>query len=853
MTTDRQLSFAAGEVSPALYGRVDTVRHATGLRTCRNFMVGRHGGVINRPGTEFVVEVKDSTKAVRLIPFVFNADQTYMLEFGNLYVRFIKDGAQLGAPLEIATPYLEAELPAIGYAQSGDIITLVHPNHAPRELRRVGPTDLDWTLTTITFAPTIARPTNVLATPTAGAGTLKYRVTAVAAADFEESLSGLEATKNITGITKADPAVVSIAGHGYSNGDEVYITGVVGMTEVNGRSYTIGSVAAGTFALVDIDSTGFTAWSSGGTAARTSAVATSAIVPVTLTWTKVDDFLEYRIYKESYGIYEFIGSSTTETFVDPGITPDASSLPPVERNPFLLTGNYPSTVTYYQGRRVFGNTDNNPESVFTSRVGFHSNMSVSSPLQDDDAVTFRLSSRQVNEVRHLVELGRLIVFTSGAEWAIQGDAAGVLKPDAVNRKAYTLNGSGLLPPLVIGGNALYLQARGSIVRDFGYDFQADGYRGNDLTIFSQHLFERYTMSDWAYQQVPHSNVWIVRSDGTLLGLTYLREHQVIGWHRHDTDGTFENVAVVPEGDEDSVYLVVQRTIDGSDVRYIERMHTRQVDPDLVEDSIFMDSSLSYDGRHTGSTTMTLSGGPPWTHPNTLTLTASAGFFVAGDVGNEIHLTGSDGDVIRAEITAYTSTTVVTVRPHKTVPASLQDTAASSWAKAVDTFAGLGHLEGEEVSVFADAFVIGSPNNASATTYTVASGEVTLDRPYAVVHIGLPYISDIETLDLDTVQGETMVDKNKFISSLALFVQDSRGIFAGPEPPTGDTVDPLEGLNEFKLRNTEEMEDPVALSTGVVKENIFGRWNNNGRVFIRQVDPIPLTILSLAPSGLIPYR
>ena len=131
--------------------------------------------------------------------------------------------------------------------------------------------------------------------------------------------------------------------------------------------------------------------------------------------------------------------------------------------------------------------------------------------------------------------------------------------------------------------------------------------------------------------------------------------------------------------------------------------------------------------------------------------------------------------------------------------------------------------------------------------------MTLDRPYCVVHIGLPYTSDIETLDIDTVQGETLVDKSKLITALSIFVQDSRGIWVGAAPPTDDTVDPLENLTEFKLRSTETMDQPVALATRVVTQNFKGRHNRNGRVFVRQVDPIPLSVLSIVPAGLIPYK
>lgn len=90
MSSIMQKAFSGGEIAPALYSRTDISKYYTALKTCRNFYVMRHGGVTNRPGSKFIGEVKDSAKAVRLIPFVFNNSQTYMLEFGDQYMRVIK-------------------------------------------------------------------------------------------------------------------------------------------------------------------------------------------------------------------------------------------------------------------------------------------------------------------------------------------------------------------------------------------------------------------------------------------------------------------------------------------------------------------------------------------------------------------------------------------------------------------------------------------------------------------------------------------------------------------------------------------------------------------------------------------
>jgi hypothetical protein len=820
MTIVSQRSFSGGEISPNLYARTDLEKYVTSLRTCRNFMIMRHGGASNRPGFYYVNETKDSTKQSRLIPFIFNDDQTYAIEVGDQYMRFIRNGAYVevsgvsawsnvtaydiadlvleggvyyycvqahtnqqppnatywyaltGTIYEIPTPYLEADIFKINYDQSADVITLTHPSYEPRELSRTGHTA--WTLATITFAPSQAAPTGLAVSGTAG--TVAYWVvTAVNDETFEESLATAEVGAN--------------------------------------------SVA-----------------SSGS--------------PRTLSWTVAAGATNYNVYKKSNGVYGFIGVAAGTSFIDDGIDADTTITPPASRNPFSGSNNYPSTSTYYQQRHGFANTNNNIQIVEFSKSGNFKNFTRSNPLQDDDAVSFQLASLQSNAVKHMLTLGRLVILTAGGEWVIQGDQAGIMKIGEINSEQISYYGCSDLRPIIVGASALFVQARSSIVRDLLND-TVDGYISDDLTIFSSHLFDGYTIVDWTYSQIPDSIVWSVRSDGSMLGFTYIRRQRLFAWHRHDTLGEFESVVSVPEGNEDRLYAVIKRTIDGNTVRYIEQMQSRLISD--IKDAIFMDSALTYDGTHTGSTTMTLSGGTTWAYTETLTLTASASEFVAGDVGKQIHLTGSDGTIIRCDIVAYTSNTVVSVKPHKTVPVGMRSVAISSWGTAVKTLSGLDHLEGEEVSVFGDGFVEASPNNASYDTITVSSGEITLSRHYVKIHVGLPYTSDIETLDVDTNQGETTKDKRQLISEVHIFVEQSRGVFAGTEPPTDDTVDPLEGLYEYKQRSDETQEQAVALKTGIINIRMQGTWNTNGRVFIRQVDPLPLQVLSIMPSGYIPFR
>jgi len=949
-----QRSLAGGEIAPSIYARTDQSKYKTGLRQCRNFFVKRHGGVDNRPGTQFLSETKFPSKTVRLVRFVFNTEQTYVLEFGDLYMRVHKNGVQqaLAAKTitgitqadpavvttsgahgytsgdevqvadvvgmtqvngrnfkltvlsgttyslqhmdgttdldstafdayvsggesakvyEIVTPYPEADLSTLNYAQSADVITIAHPSHRPRNLSRLG--DISWSLDTFTTAPSVASPDYVTAfVGGVASDTYRYKVTAIHKDTGEESLPGrgwsatTPTALTITNITQANPAVVTTSvAHGLVSetgltipADRIFVDNGGGMIELEGRTFDIEVVTATTFKLLGEDSSGHTAYSSGGVAWLEAVKLPAASAPtktnpirIELGASLIEDASSYNIYRESNGIFGYIGTTSSAKFRDEGLLePDISDTPPVEQRLFNATDKYPSAVAYFQQRRMFSNTNTEIEKIWGSKTGNLANFSIRSPLQDNDAVSWNLAGTQVNAVKNLIDLGGLVIFTASGEWTAQGNSAGALLPGEINPKQISYSGSGDLRPLIINNTALFVQARGTVVRDLGFDFEVDGYRGNDLTVFAAHLFDNYAIADWAFQQIPHSIVWVARNDGKLLGLTYIKEHAIWGWHQHDfKGGTVENVVSVPEGSEDALYLVIKRTIDGSVRRYLERLHTRKITD--IKDSVFVDSSLSHDGANTTATTMTLTAAGGWTNEDSLTMTASASFFAATDVGNEIHLVGSGGTLIRAAIEGYTSPTVVSVRPNKDVPVAMQGVAITSWGKAIKVIGGLWHLEGEEISVLGDGFVAANPNNDAYDLITVADGEATLPKAYVVIHAGQPITADLTTLDIDVADGETLIDKKKNISQITSMVEDSRGMFAGRQAPATD--DSLDGLYELKIRSEEGYDDPVALRTGPVDIKIESNWNSNGRVFIRQTDPLPLSVLSIAPSGYIPIR
>lgn len=780
MSSVLQPTFAAGELSPSASARTDIARYYTGLKLCRNFMVMPYGGVRNRPGTKFVCEVKDSTKRCRLIPFQFNDVQTYILAFGDLNMRVIKDGGQvlysagpsIGQPFELALPYTQNDLDLLNFTQSADVMTFAQPSYKPRELSRLAHDN--WTSAEINLAPRIAAPATATAVSAGGTGvtqTWRYQVTAVL--DDGNTLDeSLPVTSN-------------------------------------------------------------------------SIVVNNDTMAGTITWAAVTGATYYIIYKDNAGagIYGFIGRATGTTFTDQNITAVKTDTPPNGNDPFVGAGNYPGAVGYYQQRLVFAGSDLSPQTVWMSKTGLFKNFGYSIPNKDDDAITFTIASREVNRMRHLLGLRKLLGLTSGGEWTFSGADTGLTaKTIQASQEGY--DGSAIVQPVVVGNSAVYVQARGSRVSSFGYSINADGFAADDLTLFSAHLFRGKELTNVAYQKIPDSIVWYVRDDGILLGLTYLPEQQLVGWHWHDTDGFVESIACVPEGQEDALYLLVRRTINGVQKRYIERMATRQITS--IEDAFFVDCGLTYDGRNAdASKTLTLSGGTTWGFPEVVTMTAVGHApFTAGSVGvnYSLSLTTTDSnedtttDIVRVQVVGYTSSTVVTVKLLIICPESLRAHAATDWARQVKSLSGLGHLEGKTVSILADGSV--HPQRV------VTGGSVALQEYAGIAHVGLPYVSDMETLDLELKNAnETVLDKKIAVTSLTVLVEESRGIMAGQDK------------NNLYAQKTDrsEYEPPIELLTGQAEISISNDWQGKGRVFIRQADPLPLSVLAVIPEVTIGGR
>lgn len=930
-----QPSFAKGELAPSLHGRVDTAAYRVGLATARNAIVHTYGGISRRPGSKYIGPAKDHSYSPRLIPFEFKTTDTYMLEFGNLYMRVIRnDGHVLNADNVISgatkanpcvitatghtlsngdevyinevvgmtelnlnryivankaantfeiqnqvtgvnvdstgfttygsagaaasiytltTTYATADLDELKYVQSADIMTIVHPSYIPRELARTGHNA--WALTIIDPGPTIVSPSDVVSTEgTTGSIVDRYRVTAIDINTDEESLPALDNGEAVvSGATQASPVVLTITSHPFENGDEIQIDQVVGMTELNGQRYFVQAESTNAVSLVDrngtdINGTSFTAYGSAGIARTTFTEETTGVSTRdnTLTWTAVSGAIRYAVYRAVNGVYGFIGeaegaagaaSGTTVTFLDDNFTPNTSLTPPNFRNPFPTTTDNPGAVGYHEQRRVFGGSLGKPDTTEYSQIGNQSNFNRTQPLQADDAITATLTSSQVNDIRHYVSLNDLLIFTSGSEWRVNAGSDVGFTFSTIRQKPQTALGSSHLRPFVADNTVIFCEENKARIRSFGYSLQRDGYTGSDLGILANHLLENFTLVYWTYQSSPEGRVYMVRSDGELLSMSFDQNHEVVAWTHWDTSGKYEAIERLRQGGSeaiDKIYTVVRRSVDGNFVRYIEM--TQQTPFKTIEDAFFVDSGLSLDDPKTITAI---------TKADPIVVTSASHGFSNGDYVDFADITWdanvdsifneTQPDQLNGKRYLVSNKSTNTFEITDLDGVDIDGSAYNVWVEggvvrqAVLTVSGLEHLEGRDVAVLADGNVIAG--------LTVASAKITLPSRFSRIHVGLAYITDIETLNIEAPNGTIQPYKKK-ISEVTITFNNTRGLFIGPSS---------DKLVEMKQREYEAMADPTAVLTGTKNIILKPDWNSNGRVFMRNPYPLPMTILAVSPS------
>jgi hypothetical protein len=895
-----QPSLSSGEISPKLHARVDLARYQTALKLLRNCIVLPEGGVTNRAGTRFVSDVGEPFV---LIPFVYNTEQTYMLVFAAGEIRVFADGGfvqHLGTDVVVANPYTVADLDMLRFTQSEDVLTVTHKDYAPREFRRLTSTTFEFVVATHDEGPFIPLNSNesIVVTASAREGTVTIEATgnifdpAHVGALFYIEQSNLaeippwESNKKLVGATgnplglkrRSDGKTFRCTTSQVATASHEIWTGTVRPTHERDGNALAGGV------LVERAGVAWEYRDSGYGILRITTFVNAGEVLATVLRALPDACVGGITVLNTFpdtgdgATLDFaIGGATTQdktkwqVLLDGVIQPTTSfeidltnevlsfytapglGVAVVMRELSISNQTdvwafgawseyqgYPSVVTYWQDRLVFAASRRQPKTVWGSKSGQYPDFGVSVPSVDDDALDFTLNARQQNAIVDLLPLDNLIALTSAGAWKVTDGQNQVLTPSTVGFKPQSFRGAAAKRAVILGEEAIYAHVSGRKLRTLGYALENDKFSGINLNALASHLFSRTkTILDFDFSEEPHSQLWVTRSDGRLIGLTYEREQQTIGFGRHDTkNGYFVRVCSIPEGGENAVYFYVRRTIGGQTKHYLERLAERDFD-DLV-DAMFVDCALTYDGRNETSKTMTLSGSG-WTVDDELDLVASAATFSASSVGDEIWLhidTESQDEIgepmtlrvtVRLEIFEYTSTTAVRVRPLIDVPEEFQGVQFTNWTFAHDSFSGADHLEGEECSVLADGEHRGY--------VTIVDGGFSISPPGGVVHLGKQMIAEGETLDANVVGEVTIRHRSKTIPKVHLDVLETRGVMAGPD---------RDHLEEVAERSQQDYE-PGELVTGILSYGIPARHNTNGVIVFRQDKPLPMTIRAIIPD------
>lgn len=741
-----QSNVSSGELSPQLFGRTDVAKYQNGVETLENFIVKNFGGAFRRPGTYYVNEVKDSSKATRLIPFQFSTTQAYIIEVGNLYMRFymndglIEIGGVPGAgAYEIATPYLEADLFDLQFAQDADTMYIVHKDYPPAKLTRTA--HWTWTLTEIDYstapnrAPmmdTNSETTTITPSADTGAGITLTASVAI----FDET--------HIDSIWRIKSGWVKIT--------NVVAGGL--KTAATANVLYSGNLATGPAATTD--------WAEGA-------------------WS------DYR--------------------------------------------GYPSTVCFFEERLIYAGSDDEPQRLWGSTIGEYDNFDQTGTVADDDAFSYTIASQQVNAIQWLIPTKVLALGTIGGNFvATTGSSNEPISPTNIQIKPETSYGSALLIPKRIGHYVYYVQRDYRTVRELSYDYASDAFVSLDMTLLAEHITES-GIHDLDYQESPDNILWMVREDGEIATLTRQIDQQIIGWSRQILGGSFgggqavvESVATIPNDEEDEVWVVVKRTIDGSTQRYVEYFKPFRM-PDEQEDCFYVDSGLTLDTpiditniTKADPGVVTTDGAHGLSNGDIVRLTVVKGmtevnkkyFKVANKNASDFELTDMNGnDVDTTDYTAYVS--------------------GGEIRKCVNSISGLDHLEGETVSVCVDG--------GAHPDRVVSSGAITLDDYYSHVHVGLGYTSKIKGLRIEAGSaigsGQGLLGR---IMKTTLRLYRTLGAKIG----TSDT-----SMDDVYFRDSGmSMNEAVPLFTGDKTLTFPQGYKRNPVWEVEQLQPLPLNVLAV---------
>jgi hypothetical protein len=554
-----QRSFNAGELSPQLKGRTDLEKYGNGCDEMVNFLPQIHGPARKRSGTRFVEEVKTSSKVHRLIPFEFSTEQAYILEFGDETLRFYANGGIVlsGETIyEISTPYSSDDLAALDFAQSADVVYIAHPDYPAYKLSRFGPTN--WTLTAVNFDWPPFNDENV----------------------DPLTLTPSAVTGNITVTASANLFVAADVGS-YFKIEEV-------LASKHDKWEPGKSVSSGN-----------TRWYEGNLYEATTTGTTGGRPPIHTEGTESDGTVSWAFLHDGAGYFE-ITAFTNATTVSATVIkrlPSTTASKKWSEGAWSDRRGYPGAVTFYEDRLWFAGSKSRPQTLWASTTGDYENHQYGT--NDDDALNYTINTQDMNTILWLSPGKVLAVGTANGEFTLSAtQISDPVTPTNVRIVPQTTFGSSEnVRPLRIGNVIIFLQRSERKMREYVYEFQSDSYVAVNLNVLAEHITGSGVV-DMTYQQEPYQIVWSACACGTLIGLTYEREEDVVGWHRHTVGGFVESVASIPhwDGDQDVLFMIIRRTIDGVTKRYVEYME-KYYDND---ESFYVDSGLTYTGTPVSS-------------------------------------------------------------------------------------------------------------------------------------------------------------------------------------------------------------------------------------------------------------
>lgn len=822
-------SFNSGEFSPLMAGRVDIKYYANACRRMRNFIPTAQGPARRRPGTRFVGEVKDSTDRTWLYKFEFNIEQAYVLEFGDQYIRFYANHAQVesspGTPLEVASPWTAANLVssdgtfALNFVQSGDVLYITHEDYAPRKLTRTGAAA--FTLSTLSAEGGPFQDIDPDNTVTIYSSAATGNVTLTASANtFVAGHVGaliLLEQKNADAITMWEPAK-SINANDVRRSD--------------GKNYTALNTAT-----------------------------TGTIRPTHSVGDRYDGDtgVQWRFNDPGYGwaVITAVGgptsaSATVLSSIPAGAVGSGNATTRWAFGAWSDVEGWPEHVTFFRERLCFSRDRFVWMSVAGDFENFR-NRDSSGLVTAEMGITSDITTDRANQIEWLAPADTaLVVGTAGDEVSLSEiTTTEALGPGNIRAKKQSEYGSRHVRPARVGDGIVFVQKAGRKVRDMQYSWEKEGYIARDVTVLAEHV-SKGGVIEMAYQQEPDSVVWAARNDGLLLGLTLNREQDVRGWHPHRIGG-YSNAAAneyaivesvvsipAPDGDRDEVWMIVNRYIDGATVRYIEWMEYHHEKGDNPEDAFYVDCGLTLD--NTIAATLTPGTGATVVGTTDVVFTAGAAVFDAADVGKKIHYDFTTESITGAvtwrkavaEITEFTDTTHVKGTIRVAWP-NLTTIASGGWRMTVNSVSGLDHLEGQTVDVWA--------NGAAHPQRVVSGGAITFQTSDQVskAHVGLPCPAVLQPMPIEAgAQDGTAQGKKSRISRCVIRFDETSGCKYGRDEDLQ--------LDRVELRRgSDPMDQAPALFTG--DKVIAWPDGNEGPALITivQDQPGPCTVVALMPQ------